>query len=255
MKHALHEFALFSSEFSRAVHDGKTTISIIEPTFLHRLQQVIRLKEGNTIILFDNQNYAQCTVQQSTKKLMTLSYKYITRSIPLQPTLIVLVPLLKKEALDELIYSCRELGVSGVYLFSTEKTSRSKLTDTEWERLERVSIAAAEQSKNFAPTVFLNKNQPVPTLTQLCNDKDFLTVYAPAQKLFAEPTGAPGSSLATSFTPKNSYLVCVGPEGDLTDSEKNVLRSRGFGFVKLGATVLRAQQAATVLIGIIRSFT
>ncbi len=255
MKHNFHEFALFSLEFSKAVHQNQAVVSIIDPTTLHRLQQVLRLHEGNTIILFDDKNHAQCTLQSSTKKLITLSYKQIFASIPVQPELIVLIPLLKREALDELMYACRELGVSGIYFFSSEKTSRSKMLPAEWERLERVSCAAAEQSKNFAPTVFLNKNEPIPTLTELCSNPTFQTHYAKTQKLFAEPSGVPASGLATSFSPKNAYLLCVGPEGDLTDTEKSMLRTKGFAFVRLGTTVLRAQQAATVLIGIIRSFT
>ena len=45
----------------------------------------------------------------------------------------------------------------------------------------------------------------------------------------------------------------VGPEADLLLEEKQQLHENGFTFCKLTQTVLRAQQAAVVSLGIFRS--
>jgi len=45
----------------------------------------------------------------------------------------------------------------------------------------------------------------------------------------------------------------IGPEGDLTAQEKELLKERGVQFLRLTPTILRAQQAVVVAMGIFRS--
>ena len=52
--------------------------------------------------------------------------------------------------------------------------------------------------------------------------------------------------------PKQISLM-VGPEGDLTMDEKELLKERDVQFLCLTPTVLRAQQAVAVSLGIFRS--
>ena len=47
---------------------------------------------------------------------------------------------------------------------------------------------------------------------------------------------------------------CVGPEGDLTQEEKDYLKQQGFVFCRLTPTVLRARQAVALGLGILRSY-
>ena len=47
--------------------------------------------------------------------------------------------------------------------------------------------------------------------------------------------------------------LLIGPEGDLTIQEKDLLKERGVNFLCLTSTVLRAQQAVAVSMGIFRS--
>ena len=46
----------------------------------------------------------------------------------------------------------------------------------------------------------------------------------------------------------------VGPEGDLTLEEKAYLKQLGFVFCALTPTVLRAQQAVALGLGVLRSY-
>ncbi len=246
-----HEFALFSEEFSHAVAHKQTMITLTDTASVHRLQHVLRLQKSEAVILFDNQVHAQCSLQEYAKNKAVLMIKEVKKNVPVLPELSVILPLLKREALDDVVYACRELGVTRIYLASTEKSSRHTIAQSELERLERVSIAAAEQSKNFAPCQIIGQGT-------LLSVSQILQSPALAQfeghKLCADISGKRWSELFPEFEKTSKpFVICVGPEADLTATEKEFLRNNGFTFCQLGSTILRAQQATTVLIGIVRS--
>ena len=260
MNNKSHEFALYSKEFSQAVREKKTQLTLADTTLLHRLQHVLRVSKGATVVLFDDLFHASCTIVDYPKNKALVTIGKLTKNILVLPKLTVILPLLKREALDELMYACRELGVSHIYFVSTDKSSRHSLSFSERERLERVSIAAAEQSKNFSPCVILNelphslKDNPLPTLTELLEAHKDTSEFTQALKLYADPEGYLWQQIITATsTDGKEFVICVGPEGDMSDREKLALREHGFTFCQLGSTILRVQQAATLLIGIVRT--
>jgi 16S rRNA (uracil1498-N3)-methyltransferase len=261
MNNKSHEFALHSKEFSQAIVEKKTQVTLTDITVIHRLQHVLRAGKGEVVMLFDDLFHAPCTIVNYTKNKALLSIGALTKNVPVAPELTVIMPLLKREALDELVYACRELGVSGVYFVSTDKSSRHSLSISERERLERVSIAAAEQSKNFSPCLFLNefkfqggKDSPLPTVTEVLETQKNTSAFTDALKLYADPEGILWQHIiSTTPTEGKNFMICVGPEGDMSDREKALLQLHGFTFCQLGSTILRAQQAATLLIGIVRT--
>ena len=244
-----HEFALFVPDLDKK----NNLFNLTENSLLHRINTVLRLKKGDYLTLFNDTYHAQGTISTTTKKTITFSITTLETHQPLTPEIVVLAPLLKREAFDELVYSCRELGVSSLIVVTTQKNSRSTLSKAEWERLERVSIAAAEQSKNFSPCVFLNKQKPIEYLEDVLKNPIFLKRYNSYTKYLANPDGSIFTKIAPSLQKDTRFLISFGSEADFSLSEKNALIQIGFTPLKLGSTVLRAQQAATILIGLIRS--
>ena len=261
MNNKSHEFALYSKEFSQAVAEKKIQVTLTDTTIIHRLQHVLRAGKGEVVMLFDDAFHAPCTIVDYPKNKALLVIGNLTKNVPILPKLTVILPLLKREALDELIYACRELGVSQLYFVSTDKSSRHSLSVSERERLERVSVAAAEQSKNFSPCLFLNefkfqgsKDSPLPTLIELLEMQKNSSECIDTLKLYADPEGFLWKQIVSKTSgDTKEFVICVGPEGDMSDREKLALREHGFTFCQLGSTILRAQQAATLLIGIVRT--
>ena len=262
MNNKSHEFALYSKEFSQAVAQQRTQLTLTDATILHRLQHVLRAGKGETVMLFDDAFHALCTIIEYPKNKAVLTIGTLTKNLPVLPRLTVILPLLKREALDELVYACRELGVSHIYFVSTDKSSRQSLSVSERERLERVSVAAAEQSKNFSPCLFSNeflfqggKDYVLPCLTELLETHATFSECTNALKLYADPEGFSWQQIIATAPAQQAqeFVICVGPEGDMSDREKALLQTSGFTFCQLGSTILRAQQAATLLIGIVRT--
>ena len=252
---SVHQFALFLPELSVLIKDAHFFL-VKDAVFVHRLQHVLRVKIGEAVVLFDDTINVLCTIKECTKNRVVFAPQSVKKNKQVEPALTIILPLLKREALEEVIYGCRELGVTQVYLVSTVKSSRHTLRQEECERLERISIAAAEQSKNFSPCRIMYKNiaGQLPTLKQFLQEQAHNPTFANSLKYFADVTGQPWSNLVENhLQQKEHFVICVGPEGDFTNDEKQKIRESGFIFCQLGSTILRAQQAAIVLIGLVRA--
>lgn len=239
MKDNKHEFALFYSELSTQQHARE--LSVADKTLLQRIGTILRLKIEDQLILFNRNFYAHCVLKKIDKKHCLFSVKSWHATVQLQPSVTVLLPVLKREALESAIYSCVALGASVIQLVKTEKT-RTWQGEKELERLQRIVVAAAEQSKHFA---FPEIKLPLSLFEAL---EQYRLVK---NKIFADPEGVCFSEVLKKCESKKDFLVCVGPEGDLTNTEKKMLKDQ-FTFCKLTLTILKSEQAVALLLGAVR---
>lgn len=243
-----HQFALYASSLSQELRNWQAgdLIPIEDTELVHRITHVLRLKQFDEIILFDRIGHAVVTIQEITKKHVVCSVQSYVFNKIFEPSITVVLPLLKKEALEEALYATVELGASVVQLVKTEKTQRSWGGAKEYERAQRIMIAASEQSKNFA----------IPELHQPKTLRDVVQDGAEDEvKIFFDPEGRPLLSLMNMVheTKPSSAVCLVGPEGDLTESEKALVAKHGFKECKLTPTVVRSVQALNVGLGALRS--
>lgn len=235
---ASHEFAFFVPEFVLKVGNHL----IADKDLYHRLITILRMQKGERGIFFNNIAYAFFVIEAITKKNFSVVVTELSDHRPLVPPLILLLPLLKREALEEAIYGAVESGVSEIQLVFTEKVKRSWQGQKEYERLIKMVHAAQEQGKYFSPILL---HTPL-SLVEALEKYHSLPLY------FADPTGISVHSLSI----KNcSSLLLVGPEGDLTEREKELLREKKAYFFSLTPTILRAQQAAIITVALFRSYS
>lgn len=136
------------------------------------------------------------------------------------------------------------MGVNEISLVITQKVHRG-FTQKDLERMHKVIIAAREQAKYFAP---VKLNNPV-LLEQVIESNTYLPC------LFFDPQGESAANVIETLQANKheKILAMVGPEGDLSFEEKELLRSKGFIFCALTPTILRSFQAATLAMGLLRS--
>ena len=116
------------------------------------------------------------------------------------------MPLLKREAFEEALFSLTELGVSSIQPIITQKTTRFWGGEREIVRSVKMLLSAAEQSKQFV----IPKLHPLIPL-----DLWILRVQSvPTSKLFFDPSGIPLSeALALIEHNKSSEIIaCAGPK-------------------------------------------
>lgn len=245
-----HEFAVFVEHISAALASKNVGDRLIleSESLYHRIVHVLRLGIGESLIVFDEKNNAHIRLSTlaSKKKIEGLiTHKMINPF--LAPKITVILPILKREAFEEAIYSCVELGATEIQLVTTQKTQRSLSSKKDMQRINNIMVAAAEQSKQFAlPLV----HEPIgfdESLTQYCTDKAITVCCDLAGKPFA-------STLTTLLSDQPSHvIIIVGPEGDFSLSERDLLREHSVLLTLLTPTVLRTQQALVLALGSIRA--
>lgn len=242
-KEQKHEFAVFSKQ-ELVVKDKK--IILADSVMVHRISNVLRLKVGEQIIAFDDQQAYTLELQDISKKNIITVVKNTQKIEFLRPSITVALPLLKLENLEQAVYNAVELGATEIQLLSTAKSYHIKQAVLE-KRLPALLQAAAELSKNFA----IPKLTPPRTLESFLDScrQDTNTTL-----VFFDPEGKSLSSCLQQLSVKstNSFFLLVGPEGDLTMAEKEKVQKAGAIFCALTPTVLRAFQAMTLGLGTFR---
>ena len=129
--------------------------------FVHRIESVLRFTEGDELIVFDQRMHAVATITKIIKKKsIQLQLGQIVVNQAFKPVITVLLPVLKREAIETALYSLTEIGVNQIQLVITQK-SQQNWSVKEQERAQKIILAAAEQSKNFA---FAKLHAPVAML-------------------------------------------------------------------------------------------
>lgn len=246
-----HEFAFYCDNLSAQLTSKPEELIIHDQALYHRLAHVVRLEPGDRLVLFDRLVNANCEINAfQHKKSVTLRILSHERNQQLTPHITCMLPVLKRADFEETISILAELGVNTIQLVTTQKTGRAFDYKREIERLERIMIAAAEQSKHFAlPTIFDTQN-----LSELCSAVRLSTNSENTLALYFDPTG---TSLVTFLQQAqescvSNLMLMVGPEGDFTPEEKMLIQDAGFQACKLTPTVLRAVHAVCVGVGAFR---
>lgn len=244
-----HVFAFFYEGTSKYVLSSGSDgiLALDDAGIFHRVVHVVRLQPGACFVIFDHGNNVLCRLRAVGRSHLEVHVEACECNQVYAPSITFLIPLLKREAFDDALYSLTELGVTTIVPVITAKSRRTWSKQGDNARALRTIHAAAEQSKNFSGAYF---KEPVEFQAYI------RTIDAQATKVFFDPQGCLMGNLVTSIkTARSSELVLtVGPEGDLTGDEKRLLDACGFVFCALTPTVLRSEQAAALSVGLLRSY-
>ena len=244
-----HEFALYRESLSLLVHKKVPGNSIIfsDEKLFHRMMTVLRLRIGDGCVFFDRDTFVTAVVQAFVgKKQVHIEMRSIHSTAVLHSNITFLLPLLKRDDYEAALYALAEVGVNSIQLVFTQKTGNQWSGSRDSERAERILIAAAEQSKNFA---YPQLHAPVSLEVALKKNA------AAGTKIFFDPQGERLFDVMKTLhsnQPK-SVLLLVGPEGDLSLEEKKMVQANNFIFCALTPTIMRAVQAAALAAGFVRS--
>jgi 16S rRNA (uracil1498-N3)-methyltransferase len=241
-----HHFALYWAPISSATLKAGTSFVLDDELLVHRITKVLRLMPPETCTLFDENIHCSVQLVAIEKRSVVLKIIAKNNNQQLAPSISCILPLLKREALEQAVYNLVEIGVNEIQLILTQKTHRAWSGQNEFERIHKIMIAAAEQAKQFS----------VPKIYQPIGLQEYLQKKIQNNALIFFDTN--GISLAQWFKEKaslktESISLLIGPEGDLTKTEKDAVQAAGAHLVSLTPTILRAQQAITLGAGAIRS--
>ena len=222
---------------------GKVLI-LIQDSSKH-LVNVLRKKEGSLIELFDGKG-SSCTAEIISSQKKRVKVKLVEELVFQDRKGIKISlgqSLIKTEPFSFSIQKATELGVASMSPLYTERTViKLKPNSTKSRKVRWQSIAthACQQcGENWLPEI--NEIQRLEDWAQAVKAKHKIVLYPNAE------------TKLSSLTFDDSVAIAVGPEGDFTDSEINLLTEKDFLPVKLGERVLRADTAVISVVSAIRA--
>lgn len=240
-KHNAHEFAFYYQDLSSLLSKN-IDIVIVQDELYHRFKHVVRIKPDDQCILFDQKQSVIFTFgsfQGKNKIVGTITNRQVHKQF--KPEITFLLPLLKIDALCDAVYALAEVGINKIQLISTAKT-QTPCNDKLIDKLQRVIIAAAEQSKMFA----------FPEILPAVSLENWLQIKNEGLKFHFDVAGVSAQNWYKPVQDEKSYYLLVGPEGDLTDMEKNAVKSAEFTVCRLTSTVLRSVRSIGLISGMFR---
>jgi len=216
----------------------KDILSIENKDVRHKICNVLRLKKGQAIAVFDGKGKEYSySIDRIDKKTLTMKKKEIIREDAILAKKITLgFPLMKEEKIDFILQKSTELGVLEFVPFISERSLQNSPSSSKLKRWRKITIEASRQSERLYLPV-ISDILPFEELAKKKYDRKFL----------ASRDGVPLEEL--SDYKKNNLLILIGPEGDFSPKEKNTLKENDFKFVKLSKNILRSETAGVFFSG------
>ena len=214
-------------------------IIAIEGNQAHYLGKVMRVREGDAVILCDNLTGEWAArVGQVGKRRVDLTTVEKLRAREEVPAFWLCPALLKKDRFDLVLEKATELGVAEIHPVLMRRCVADKLN---LERAETITVEAAEQCARTAlPEVF----EPV-KLEALLRDWPEGRVLFFADEMGGEPAGNVFSAHG------EPAAMLIGPEGGFDDAERELLNSHPqVKPITLGPRILRGETAAIAAVAL-----
>jgi 16S rRNA (uracil1498-N3)-methyltransferase len=205
--------------------------------------RVLRLREGDQVVLFDGKGHAAPASLESVGDEVVCLAERPRASATKRARVVLLLAVPKGSKLDDCVRMATELGVDEVALMLTNRTVPRWDRKRERSRVDRLtriaSEAAAQCERNDVPVI----HGPLPCAAWL----DAMPANAAGVLFGARAQGA----LTFDGTPEQVWCA-VGPEGGFTDAEIASFEEAGFAVASLGTWVLRVETAVPAALTIVR---
>lgn len=219
---------LFFGEIFPAVH--------INNEEQQHIIKVLRMRDGEEISVTDGKgNLAKGTLVFEGKKV-SLDIKEIQKNLPeFSPKLqIAIAPTKNIDRIEFFLEKATEMGISEVTLIQTEKTERKILNI---EKLRKQSIAASKQSLRFH----------FPVINDLMKFPDFIKNLDPETTFVAHCNENLERIDLKEINLQEKITFLIGPEGDFSEKEIQILAEKGIKAISLGNQRLRTETAGVFI--------
>ena len=218
----------------------------LNPDETRHLREVLRLREGAVVQIFDGESKEfLCVIERITKQETSL--KIQEEIAPPAPesdlNLTLAAALLKGEKYDLVVQKAVELGITKLVPLLTKrcdiKIKDAKDIEKKSERWRRIALEAAKQSGRA-------RLMRIETLAEFGN---FIATADDTKILFAERGGENFSEIKAG----KKITAVTGAEGGWEDSEIEAARGENFQIITFGGRILRAETAAIAAASVLQN--
>ncbi len=200
--------------------------------------QVLRLKLGESLILFDGKGgeyKAKISVCNKRDSAVVLeSFDDINRESPLQSVLILST--IKSDKMDFAIQKAVELGITHIQPMISERSVIKIKADRLQKKMQHwqaIIVGACEQS---------GRTQ-VPSIEEPLSLEDCLSKYENDFCIGMLPTSSEKIQDLPPLAKNQNVALFIGPEGGFTNDEEALMERYKINTVNFGSRILRAETA------------
>jgi len=205
---------------------------LIDSDEQQHITKVLRMREGEEIFVTDgNGNLAKGNLVFEGKKV-SLDITETKKNLPdFSPKLhIAIAPTKNIDRIEFFVEKAVEMGISEISFIFTEKTERKNISI---EKLRKQAVSASKQSHRFH----------FPKVNDLIKFSDFMK-NLDFGNTFVAHCNENLERINLNDIPKlENYTFLIGPEGDFSDREIQLLAEKGIKAVSLGNQRLRTETA------------
>lgn len=205
---------------------------LIDSDEQQHITKVLRMREGEEIFVTDgNGNLAKGNLVFEGKKV-SLDVTEIKQNLPdFSPKLhIAIAPTKNIDRIEFFVEKAVEMGISEITFILTEKTERKNISI---DKLRKQAIGASKQSHRFH----------FPKVNDLIKFSDFMKNLNPENTFVAHCNENLKRINLNDIPNLENYTFLIGPEGDFSDKEIQLLADKGIKAVSLGNQRLRTETA------------
>ncbi len=221
------------------------------PDNLKYLRQVMRLKQGDKVNIFDGfgREFEAAIKGFSTKTVFIELEKIIPTAIKeICITLAQAIP--KAGKMDTIVKSASELGVDVIIPFDAVRSvgrisgEKSPLKVARWQKIAGEAARSSHSS-------YLTKVSKVSSFTDM-----LVAASSDALRLifWEEESQKTIKDILTdkALADSKNFFIVIGPEGGFSKDEVTMAKEEGFISVSLGKQILKVETAAAAIISIIQ---
>ena len=235
---------------TRVFHNGSLTVgdeTALDKDNARHLATVLRLKQGQEIILFNGQGgeYRARILEAYKGRMSVRITEYLDTNRESQLRIVLAQGIAKTQRMDYSLQKAVELGVTEIYPVQTErgntplKTSIIEKKQAHWQGI--IQSAAEQSGRTILPE--LRNARPL---------NEYLDAApASAMKLVLDPLAR--TSFHEAKHPDDEIHILVGPEGGLSEDEISQAIAAGFTGVRMGPRILRTETASSAAITIVQT--
>ena len=219
----------------------------------HHALRVLRLKRGELVAVLDGVgNEFLCTIENCSRDAVTLSVslKNFTPPLPCSITLLQAVP--RGKIIESIIQKAVELGARRIVPLLTERVVTHLDGEDAGNKRDKWRQVAVEAIKQCGAAWLPEIEAPVTPAQFLARKESLdLSLVGSLQKERHHPRACLQEFQTRHGRLPQNIGVWIGPEGDFTLEELDVIQAAGALPISLGRLVLRVETAAIYCLSIL----
>ena len=209
------------------------TISRLSEKQSHYTKNVMRLKAGDKISLFNSQDGEWDVKILAQGKIFTeFKVEKLSRPLSNEKDIWLAFSPIKKVSQELMIQKTTELGIQKFIPLLCE---RSVVREINIKRVEKIITEACEQSNRIT----------VPKIQELQRLDEFIKNFPDNGKIVFCDINSESKDLKNKLPKKNPICILIGPEGDFSEEERQlIINYKNVIPITLAKNILRAETAA-----------